>query len=418
MTFDEGFVFAARFARDGRTIIYSADWENQPRDLFVTSIDGYGSRALGYKNADLLSVSPDGALAILMDSIVPYGNPYARTGTIARASLTGGAPRRELDLVSFADFAADGSLAVSRWIGEDKGTLEWPQGRTIVTADRTENQSALPNPRVSPSGSHIAFFACDVAACTVRIATATGQTVAESPRYADWWGLAWAPGGSEVWCAVAETAGRQVTVLALDLEGQQRLLYRSPGAMTLHDVSADGKMLAAFDQVINRIEQRATPDAAPRDLSWKEGGYIADISANGAVLFWEDGDSGGPAGSGVRPSHGGSGTRAHLRRCGHRDLARRRDRARAHARQTHHALARADDGTRAAAGCGGVRRHRNRRLARGWPARARAPAEAGRAHVGCRTSSCRWAAYAAAPGGPRARWPARVFARRPAHCRC
>jgi hypothetical protein len=94
VTFGEGFVFAARFARDGRTVVYSADWENQKKDIFVTSLDSPGARALGYENADLLSVSPDGALAILVEGIVPGGNPYARRGTIARASLTGGAPAR------------------------------------------------------------------------------------------------------------------------------------------------------------------------------------------------------------------------------------------------------------------------------------------------------------------------------------
>ena len=60
------------FSRDGRQIVYSADWEkDKTRDLFVTSIDGYESRALEYGGADLLSVSSDNALAILMNSTVP-----------------------------------------------------------------------------------------------------------------------------------------------------------------------------------------------------------------------------------------------------------------------------------------------------------------------------------------------------------
>src|SRR4029453_18535039 len=93
LTFEEGFVFAARFARDGRQVIYSADWESQPRDIFETSLDNQGVRALGYRGADPLAVAPDGALAILLDGIIPTGNPYHRRGTIARAALTGAAPR-------------------------------------------------------------------------------------------------------------------------------------------------------------------------------------------------------------------------------------------------------------------------------------------------------------------------------------
>jgi len=121
--------------------------------------------------------------------------------------------------------------------------------------------------------------------------------VAESKPYADWWGLAWAPGGREVWYAVAESSGRQCTLFALDLSGRERLILRAPGAVTLHDVSTDGKVLAAFDQVTSRLEFRDSAAAAPRDLSWKEGGYLSDVSPNGVVLFFEPGDSGGPNGS-------------------------------------------------------------------------------------------------------------------------
>src|SRR6185436_19836934 len=56
LTFDEGFVFAARFAPDGRQIVYSANWRGQPSRVFVTSLDGPQSRALA-DNADLLGIS-------------------------------------------------------------------------------------------------------------------------------------------------------------------------------------------------------------------------------------------------------------------------------------------------------------------------------------------------------------------------
>jgi hypothetical protein len=301
VTFDEGFVFAARFARDGRTIVYSADWENQKtRDIFVTSLENSGARALGYKGSDLLAVSPDGALAILMDGTVPGGNPYGRRGTIARASLTGGAPRPELDRVTFADFGPDQSLAVIRDVRQKRAleTVEWPQGAPLKEPETSADLVyAFPTPRVSPSGANIAFFVCRATGCTVRIAGKTGETIAESKTYFDWWGLAWAPGGREVWFAVAETNGRQCTLRALDLSGRERVILRTPGAITLHDISAEGRVLAAFDQVNARLEVRDSPSAPPRDLSWKEGGDLADFSRKGVVLFGERGDSAGPTGS-------------------------------------------------------------------------------------------------------------------------
>ena len=297
VTFDEGFVFAGRFARDGRTIVYSADWENQRRDIFVTSIDNSGSRALGYKDADLLALAPDGALAILVDSTIPGGSPYGRRGTIARASLTGGAPRKELDRVHFADFAPDGSLAVIRGLVPAGAVLEWPQGKGIVQTNWGGGPAnGLPNPRLSPAGTQVAYFACNVAGCAVTIADQSGKTQVQSRTYSDWWGLAWAPGGKEVWfAAVPDLSGAKVSVYALDLKGNERLLFRVPGALTLHDVSSEGRVLASFDQVTDRMEMRDS--GAPRDLSWKEGGVLADVAPDGTVLFFEVGDSGGPAAS-------------------------------------------------------------------------------------------------------------------------
>src|SRR6185503_11173910 len=191
-------------------------------------------------------------------------------------------------------------LAVTRRVRQKRAaeTIEWPQGKPLTEPESSPlfvNQ--LVNPRVSPSGSHIAFFACHAAGCPVRIVDQSGRTVAESKAYADWWGLAWAPGGREVWFAVAETSGRQCTVRALDLNGRERLIIRTPGAITLHDISSEGRLLAAFDQVTGRLEMRDTPSAPVRDLSWKEGGYLKDVSSNRVVLFDEQGDSAGANGS-------------------------------------------------------------------------------------------------------------------------
>ena len=291
VTFDEGFVFAARFARDGRTVVYSADWENQTRDVFVTSLDNPGARALGHKGADLLALAPDGALAILVDSTI-LGSPYGRRGTIARTSLTGGAARKELDRVGFAEFAPDGTLAVTRRF-QHRQVLEWPQGTVFVDAP-----GAVPSPRIAPSGQQIAYFHCDSAGCTVRISDKTKKILAESRPYSDWWGLAWAPGGNEVWYSVvADTSGVRCSVYAMDLAGKERLLFTLPGAFTLHDVSADGRVLASFDQVATRLEWRESASAVPRDISWKEGGRLVDVSPDGVVLFGETGNSAGPGGS-------------------------------------------------------------------------------------------------------------------------
>jgi hypothetical protein len=297
ITFDEGFIFAARFAKDGRTIVYSADWDGQKRDVFVTSVDSPDFRPLGLPGADLLAMFPSGDLAILEDSAVLGGNPYRRKGTLSRASIMGGAPRPELENVVFADFAPDGSMAVVRR-EPTRFILEFPVGHVLderPLGSSSQGFEGFTNPRVSPSGAHVALFDTS-GALTARIFTRSGERVAESRPLTDWWGMAWTPGG-ELWFSAAEAGGRQTAVFGLDPSGQQRLVFRPPGSLTLHDVSAQGDVLASFDHVLSRMEVLDANDAAPRDVSWREGGEAVGLSNDGVVLFNQGGDSGGPKGS-------------------------------------------------------------------------------------------------------------------------
>ncbi|MGQ0734338.1 MAG: protein kinase domain-containing protein [Acidobacteriota bacterium] len=251
VTFDEGFVFAARFAQDGRTIVFSADWEQQARDVFVTSVDSPESRPLGLTGADLVGLSPSGDLAILEKSVITSGNPYRRTGTLARASLTGGAARPEVDGVAFADVARDGRMAIVRIEG-DKSVLEYPAGHVL------DEQPGFFAPRVSPDGTHVAVFSGDPqryggAGFRVKIFERSGAVVAESRPFTDWWSLAWTPDG-EVWFSATEVEGYQVALFGLDLSGRERLVFRTPGSITVHDISGQGDLLASFDQNRQRVE--------------------------------------------------------------------------------------------------------------------------------------------------------------------
>jgi eukaryotic-like serine/threonine-protein kinase len=301
ITFEEGFIFAARFAPDGRTIVYSADWDGRQRDVFVTSLDSPEFRPLGFPGADLLGMSRSGELAIMSGSTVTTGNPYIRRGTLARASLTGGAPRSELDRVLFADFGSDGAMAVVR--DEDRRrTFEYPVGQVLVdmplVGSRSwSNQSGLVGPRVSLSGEYVAFFDTrTTGANTVKIFDRSGKLLVTSPPFSDWWDLAWAP-SNEVWYSAAEAAGRQTTVFGLDLKGRRRVVFRAPGSLTLHDISPQGDVLGSIDHILGRIELLDGSGPQPVDRSWREGGNLVAFSSAYAVLLNQGGDSGGPRGS-------------------------------------------------------------------------------------------------------------------------
>jgi Tol biopolymer transport system component len=299
VTFEDGFVFAARFAPDGRTIVYSADWDQQRRGVYVTSLDGPDSRSLGFAGADLLAISPTGELAILNGSSIRGGNPYSRIGTFARASLNGGASRPELDGVRFADIGVDGAIAVAR-TDSRRQTLEYPLGHVLVEIPLVSMHLGAASffvPRIAPSGNHVAFFdRRTTGAIEVKIFDRSGKLEVTSPPFPDWWGLAWTP-GNELWFGATEASGAQTAVFSLDLRGRRRVVYRAPGALTLHDISPKGDVLASFDHVLSRMELIDVSGSAPLDRSWREGGDLSGMSASHALLFSQSGDSGGPRGS-------------------------------------------------------------------------------------------------------------------------
>src|SRR5438876_6145085 len=108
LTFARGTVLSARFAPDGGTIAYSAAWAGKAVELFSTRPDSPESRSLGIPDADVLAVSAAGEMALLIKagSVLEWG---WKPGTLARASLAGGAPRETQRGVQLADWAPDGS---------------------------------------------------------------------------------------------------------------------------------------------------------------------------------------------------------------------------------------------------------------------------------------------------------------------
>ncbi|MEJ7622827.1 MAG: protein kinase [Pyrinomonadaceae bacterium] len=286
VSFEKGFVFAARFAPDGRTIVYSADWDSQPRSIFVTNLDNLEYRSLGFPGTDLLGVSSTGELAILSGSTLDTGEPYHRTGTLARASFTGGASRPEFEGVRFADFGLNNTMAIIR-VDEGREVIEFPAGQKLNVRNDGVDQ-AMPGkvgyltPRVSPSGDHVAFFEDRSNIEKVWVFDRSGKFITASQPFSDWWSLAW-KSPNEVWFAATETSGA-TNIYSLDLAGHQRLVYRAPSAITLHDISPQGDVLVSFDRGSKGIEILEGADAQPRDRSGRSDPFVA-FSADHTILL-------------------------------------------------------------------------------------------------------------------------------------
>ncbi|MCI0634470.1 MAG: hypothetical protein L0206_11235, partial [Actinobacteria bacterium] len=289
LTFRYGHVPRARFAPDGRTIVYEASWEGRPSELFSTRIDGLESRALGIEGR-LESVSSNEELAIL------HG------WTLARVPLAGGAPRDVLDNVWSADWAPDGeSLAVSRFV-DGRWRIEFPVGKLLYESD-----SSLEKVRVSPGGDAVAFEESgdrqDGKGNDLVVVETTGRA-RKLARIAPF-GLTWSPRGDEVLYADDFGLG------SVSRSGKQRVLAHFPGFVKLKDASRDGRVLVerASDRVV--IMARLEGDHRERNLSWHDASDLADLSADGRqLLFNETQWAGGSHGAiYLRPTDGSPAVR-------------------------------------------------------------------------------------------------------------
>jgi len=244
LTYRRGFISNARFAPDGQTILYSADWDGAPTRIFSTRPGGRESTALPLPSALLLSVSSRGEMAILLDPKIDY-NLYNRRGTLAVVSLSGGSPREVLREVRYADWDPDGKdLAVVRQAGP-RQRLEYPPGRLAY-----ESSAWILSPRVSPRGSRINFYeGLPFNGYALSVIDSQNRKTVLGPLWADWWSSPWSPDGEEIWFPANIRGSEETPILATDLLGRQRLLGRGPFIADLDDVSRDGKaLITLFDQ--------------------------------------------------------------------------------------------------------------------------------------------------------------------------
>ena len=81
----QGNVFSARFAPDGETIVYGASWDGNPKELFTARAGSPESRSLDLPPAEILSISPSGEMALLLEP--RFTQAWQRSGTLARAPM-------------------------------------------------------------------------------------------------------------------------------------------------------------------------------------------------------------------------------------------------------------------------------------------------------------------------------------------
>jgi Tol biopolymer transport system component len=289
VTFRNGIIWDARFAPDGQTIVYGAAWDGRSQEVFSTRFDSSDSRSLGLPPAQILSISSKGEMAVALHPV--NFSPFTQAGTLARVPLAGGAPREVLDNITWADWAPDGqSLAVIRPSTVAVAHLEFPPGKVIY-----EPKGWVSHVRFSPSGDFLAV-ADHIAGGDdgrVVILDAHGNSKSSSSYYSSVEGLAWSPNGKEVWFS-AVPSGSARSIYGLDFSGKERLIYRSPGGLTIHDISRAGLVLLTADKARLSISALPPGETHERSLSWFDWSLLVDMSGDGKnIVFSETGEAEG-----------------------------------------------------------------------------------------------------------------------------
>ncbi len=189
----------------------------------------------------------------------------------------------------WADWTPDGqSLAIIRPAPGVLSHLEYPIDNVIY-----EPKGWVSHVRFSPDGGSIAIADHVPGGDDGRVVIldAHGNPKVSSSFYSSVEGLAWSPNGKEVWFS-AVPGGSARSIYALDFSGKERLIYRAPGGLTMHDVSRAGLVLLTADKTRLGMFALAPGETHERSLSWFDWSLLGDMSADGkTIVFSETGEA-------------------------------------------------------------------------------------------------------------------------------
>ena len=287
LTFARGRIGSARFAADGQAVVYSEARQGNAllRVARIDLADSPASRDLEYAPGTDILAAKTGELALSLRRRFLSGERFV--GTLALAP-SGGSPHEVAENVEDADWDQSGrQLAMARSTGAAAGPswLEYG-GRTLH-----KTSGSIRFVRFSRDGSRIAFVEDEsglgISGVVSVIDVTTGTARVLTDRWASIRGLAWSPAGDELWfTAGASTANRALR--AVSLNGDERLMLESPGALTLWDVSRDGRVLLTRDDERQAVVGQPPGETTERDFSWFDGTGIAALSADGRLLLFGD----------------------------------------------------------------------------------------------------------------------------------
>ena len=169
--------------------------------------------------------------------------------------------------------------------------LEFPLGHVIY-----QPQGWISHVRFSPKGDLIAFADHVQTGDDGRVVITDrqGKLKRASSFFITVQGVAWSRDGKEVWFT-ASREGAARAIYAMDLAGNERVVLRVPGTLTLQDITRDGRVLLSIDNAQFGIMGFRPGDQGEKNLSWFDWSIASDLTADSkSLLFFESGEGVGP----------------------------------------------------------------------------------------------------------------------------
>ena len=285
-TFDQQTVFNARFLPGGQDLVFSGAYFGNTSELLHLSGTAKAPRRIGPLGTHLLSVSPSGELAVLVDA--EYRHHRVFSGTLARMNLDG-APRPLVDNVSDADWGPDGGMAIVRRVG-GMHRLEYPIDTVLY-----ETSGYVSDIRISPDGTRVAFLDHQwVRDDRGRLKTvdASRQVTTLSEEFWAIEGVVWAPDGQDILFS-GTLHDVNLEALAVNLASRQvRDILSSPVRITVLDLDPQGNMLVIDETTINGVMAHPPGAGQDIDLTWLDSSWGPGLTPDNQTLVFTNGYGG------------------------------------------------------------------------------------------------------------------------------
>jgi hypothetical protein len=286
VTFRRGRIGGARFASDGRSIIYSQAQHGNALEVWrFNAGEPPAPQPLDFPGGSELLAVRGAEVALALGRRVVVGERFV--GTLALAPIAGGPPRGRTEEVDDADWdPVTGRLAIARANSDRTGQIEFPPGNVLYKA-----MGSMRFLRVSPDGARIAFLWDEEGrgvGGTVTVLDLNGNARRLTKAWSSVRGLAWSRSGREVWFAATDSRSRFRALRAVTMGGRDRIVYEAPGPLTIWDIGSDGRVLLSRDEERRGVVGRGPTDTVERDLSWFDNTGVADISDDGRWIVGSD----------------------------------------------------------------------------------------------------------------------------------